>query len=101
MAFRTITAKYRGNCYRCGEVIDPGDRIRYGNRRTYHLLADCPGAGGGDMGGEGYGNGHVNPYAADRRAPITILRNAEGTVVMTRNRNGTCEDAPCCGCCTG
>lgn len=95
MAFRTITARYAGNCYRCGGVIDPGDKIRYGNRRTYHLLADCPGANAE----EGLGNGHVNPYATDRHAPITILRNAEGRVVMTRNRNGTCEDAPCCGCC--
>lgn len=88
MAFRTITAKYRGNCYRCGGVIDPGDRIRFGNRRTYHLLEDCPGADEAD-----------SPYAADRYASVSITRNADGDVIDFRNRWGRCEDAPCCGCC--
>lgn len=100
MAFRTITARYSGSCYRCGGTIEPGDRIRFGNRRTYHLLADCPGADGGDMGGEGYGNGHVNPYAADRHAPVVITRNYRGEIIGTMNRNGPCEDRPCCGCCS-
>lgn len=46
--FRTITARFRGTCKRCDGPIAVGTRIRFGGRgRTYHLLADCPGAESG------------------------------------------------------
>lgn len=53
-------------------------------------------------------NGGVLVKRGIRLKPIH-LACAEGSSVdefviggksYTRNRNGTCEDAPCCGCCT-
>ncbi len=31
--------------------------------------------------------------------PLVVTRFSSGAV-QTRNANGLCEDAPCCGCCT-
>lgn len=91
MAFRTITAKFDGRCRRCKGPIAAGTKIRFGGRGlTYHLAAECE---------LDVTDNADNPYAADRRAPVLITRNADGDVIDFRNRRGRCEDAPCCGCC--
>jgi hypothetical protein len=38
----------------------------------------------------------------DEGAPqvVEYRTHPDGPVLMTRNVRGTCEDAPCCGCCT-
>jgi hypothetical protein len=40
----------------------------------------------------------VVDHADCANSPITIRFQSGET--MTQNRNGRCEDAPCCGCCT-
>ena len=43
--FRTITARYAGQCKRCRKSFGAGERIRFGGYgRTYHLSAQCPAA---------------------------------------------------------
>jgi len=43
--FRTITARYAGQCKRCQKSFEAGERIRFGGYgRTYHLSAQCPAA---------------------------------------------------------
>src|SRR5215510_14252030 len=95
MNFRTITAKYAGRCRRCNGAIVPGSRIRYAGRgMTYHLSAECPGAG----------EAREPAFAAADRAAlaggVSIARNYQGEVIAYRNARGRCEDAPCCGCCS-
>lgn len=67
---RTATAKFPGTCVVTGKVINPGDTIRFVNRR---------------------------PVLVTARVSDTF-ETSGGT--FYRNRNGRCEDAPCCGCCT-
>ena len=64
---------YEDGCATCG---DP----------EFHDGEDCPSAA----------------LAHDRAvAPrSSVLRNYRGEVVSYRNSKGTCEDAPCCGCCS-
>jgi hypothetical protein len=97
--FSTITSKYAGTCRRCGSSFPAGTRIRYGGRgRTYHLKTDCASASASDG----------RPYAADDafrddddrdRNGSYYTRFSSGAEVFT-NKNGRCEDAPCCGCCS-
>jgi hypothetical protein len=75
---KTITARFPGECGNCRGPINPGDLILWRKgRRALH--ANC-GATGSD------GN-------------VIEIRTSSGWVGY-RNRNGRCEDAPCCGCCT-
>ena len=104
MTLRPLIARHPGKCDRCGNPFGPGASILYGGRvpggrrgYTYHVVGDCPDGGGGN--GKG-ANDSTNPYEADRFASVSIFRNGDGEVIGTRNRNGTCEDAPCCGCCS-
>lgn len=39
------------------------------------------------------------PCAASGVSEVYTVRTSSGWT-GTRNRNGRCEDAPCCGCCT-
>jgi hypothetical protein len=88
MAFRTITARFAGACRRCGGEIAVGDTIRFGGRGlTYHLAADC----GTTLIDVGYG--------PPRRVSTAYFPSTGETIY--RNARGRCEDAPCCGCCTG
>jgi hypothetical protein len=69
----TMTARYRSRCYSCQGHIVPGDKIVVqGRRRTVH------------------------DRCADNKADAILLSSG---VRIWRNRNGRCEDAPCCGCC--
>lgn len=75
-AFRTMTAKFPGACRGCSNPVIPGDIIIFGGRgRTFHV--DCKG----------------------KKKITTIYFPSTGNTVY-RNARGTCEDAPCCGCCT-
>lgn len=89
-----MTARYAGRCIGCGGEILPGMTIRHeGRKRSFHAeAADC--------GIDDYSN--INPVTGDRMsnsASVVVTEFSSGARV-TRNSNGRCEDAPCCGCCT-
>lgn len=78
MPAKTLTARFPGACRGCRGSIEPGDKIvNMGRGRNYHV--DCDDPGGSDI---------IECYS-----PTTGNR-------WYINRNGRCEDAPCCGCCT-
>ena len=62
--FRTLIARYPGQCRRCGQAITPGQTIRWkaGKGNTWHLAADCP-AKNAALADPG-----PNPYPADEQA---------------------------------
>jgi hypothetical protein len=74
---REITARYTGLCADTGMAIKPGDLISYDRttKRTVLLQA-----------------ADTSRYISD------VIRTSGGT--FYRNKQGRCEDAPCCGCCT-
>ena len=76
MSARTLTARFAGECRGCDTMIEPGDLIvNLGRGRNYHV--NC----------------------RTRGNPSYEVRLSSGFVGYV-NRNGRCEDAPCCGCCT-
>ena len=83
---RSMIAKYSGRCMSCGGAIRRGSRITYYGRGLVECF-DCLSS-----------DDWAEPDAAVR-AGINVYRFNTGAVV-TRNRNGRCEDAPCCGCCS-
>lgn len=76
-AGRTMTARFAGICADTGAVIQPGDTIQYDRTTRRTVLIQSAAAG---------------RYVSD------VIRTSGGT--FYRNKNGRCEDAPCCGCCT-
>ena len=80
-----MASKYSGQCSACGENFPAGTDINYNRRAPRGLKArhvDCS-----------------NPtQGADPTGQITVFRTSGGE--FYRNSRGTCEDAPCCGCCT-
>lgn len=84
---KTMLAKFPGYCARTGARILPGDTIDYHGRGRSILRArasrpdlDAP---------------NIRPSDVAVSDHIVI-----GGQSFYRNRNGRCEDAPCCGCCT-
>lgn len=75
---RTMRARYAGKCVETGARIEPGDTIQM-TRRGAVLIQSQPSATAGR-------------YVSD------VFRTSGGE--FYRNKNGRCEDAPCCGCCT-
>ena len=79
----TMTAKYPGRCKGCGGSIVRGEEIEWSR---------------------GKGARHVDCGSSRLRAPSrrvhTVQFGGSDDTVYTRNVNGRCEDAPCCGCCT-
>jgi hypothetical protein len=75
MTIKSMRAKYPGHCSRSGARINPGDDIKF-DTVTRRAWLEEPG---------------------DSRV---IFYGEHGATVFHRNRNGRCEDAPCCGCCT-
>lgn len=76
MTYRTMTARFRGACRGCSAPVRPGQVIVTGGKgRTYHQ--DCKG-----------------------QTEITTIYFPSSGQTIYRNVRGTCEDAPCCGCCT-
>ena len=68
-----MIARFPGRCARTDRAIKPGDVITF--------------------------------TAARKAVLVQQQHNVSDTVqfgdrVFYRNRNGRCEDAPCCGCCT-
>lgn len=71
----TMTARYNGRCASCNQRIGRGETIVYdrSRRSAYHPACHASGV------------------------DYTIFASGE---VSYRNRNGRCEDAPCCDCCS-
>ena len=84
---KTMLAKYPGYCARTGARILPGDTIDYHGRGRSILRA---GAARPDLDAP-----EIRPSDVAVSDHIVI-----GGQSYYRNRNGRCEDAPCCGCCT-
>ena len=82
---RSMIARYPGKCARTGRAIRPGDVISFTPARKA-VLVQQQHNGGAD---------NVTPYS-DR----IVFFGDSGAREFYRNRNGRCEDAPCCGCCT-
>lgn len=68
-----MTAKYKGRCAKTGAMILPGDLIDYKNKRAVLVKR-----------------------VAGSYSDLYVIGGKE----FIRNARGTCEDAPCCGCCT-
>lgn len=70
--------RYRGTCSRCMGVVPAQGGVLTRIGATWGVLhLDCAKGGPG----------------------VWTVTDADGRVLMQRNRRGTCEDAPCCGCC--
>ena len=67
-----MIARFPGKCARTGRAIRPGDVITFTSARKPVLVQQQ----------------HVSDTVQF------------GDRTFYRNRNGRCEDAPCCGCCT-
>jgi hypothetical protein len=105
---KLIRAKYRGKCCECGEGIQKGDVIGWDGRAFCEGCAieegDAERAAREREGDEREGEFPPSAavLAADRRSHergVSVFRFSSGAV-MTQNRRGRCEDAPCCGCCS-
>ena len=68
-----MIARYAGTCARTGRAIRPGDVITFTSSRKAVLVQQ------------------------QHNVSDTVQF---GDRTFYRNRNGRCEDAPCCGCCT-
>jgi hypothetical protein len=73
--------KYPGRCYYCGGYVqkNAGKCWRPAGSRRY-LVAHLA--------------------CADAGAPEVIETTFSSGETIYQNRNGRCEDAPCCGCCS-
>ena len=72
--------KYKGTCAICGNLVpcNAGRLVREG--RSFYPV-------------------HLACHEAKNPQVNTITFSSGETI--TKNKNGRCEDAPCCGCCTG
>jgi hypothetical protein len=101
---KTMIAKYAGRCAICGTGIAKGDEICFFGRGQveHRACTEQDGDHGDDEGAEDEAAGlEPGTLANDRRLArngIAVLRS--GSSVVTQNRRGRCEDAPCCGCCS-
>ena len=88
---KTMQARYAGFDSRTGASIRPGDEIQYDTATRRAWLAEP-----GDMADLG-----DDQQAASRYNPtwVSHVWNSGGKEYY-RNKQGRCEDAPCCGCCT-
>lgn len=75
-----MIARYHSKCAKTGAAIQPGDVIAFTRARRPILMQKM------------HNDGHVTPYTSD------VISFGDNT--FYRNKNGRCEDAPCCGCCT-
>ena len=73
-----MIARYAGTCARTGRAIRPGDVITFTSARKPVLVQQMH----------------------DRVSDTIVFFGDSGAKEFYRNRNGRCEDAPCCGCCT-
>lgn len=75
-----MIARYHSKCAKTGAAIRPGDTITFTPARKAVLVQRM----------------HVTPYTSD----VFVFSGEDGSRAFYRNKNGRCEDAPCCGCCT-
>ena len=75
--------KFRGNCKVCGTPVLPykGTATKQRFQRFWTILCSE------------HSTNHANLVSDVFYFPST-------DTTLYRNKNGTCEDAPCCGCCT-
>lgn len=87
---KTMQARYAGFDSRTGASIRPGDQIQYDTATRRAWLAEP-----GDMADLG-----DEQQAASRYNPSWVSHVwTSGGKEYYRNKQGRCEDAPCCGCC--
>jgi hypothetical protein len=91
-----MQAKYPGKCRSCGDPFQAGADIVYtrsapkGRKTAHTACANTEIVSVSSIeAARGVGNGGGEVYE---------ITTSGGT--FYRNRNGICEDAPCCGCCT-
>lgn len=89
---KTMQAKYPGRCSRTGQLIQRGQTIIY-NTVTRSAILPSPAAESLDF--DGF-TGRING-SADYVSHV--FQFGDGREYY-RNKQGRCEDAPCCGCCT-
>lgn len=105
--FKTMQAKFSSRCARTGETIQRGDTIIYNTVTRTAMLPNETTGKREQWHGEGYPslglteslegfprriNGSAD-YVSD------VFQFGDGREYY-RNKQGRCEDAPCCGCCT-
>lgn len=81
---RTITLRYATYCKECGTHLPVGSKAKYyGSGRVYGT--EC----------------HSKPTAKKSDKYISNFYYSPSTGnEWYQNKNGRCEDAPCCGCCS-
>ena len=79
--------KYSGPCNMCGDTVQSnmGSTHRAG-RKWFVYCATCVPGG--------------MPNNSASKSTATTFIGAGGASTVYQNRNGSCIDAPCCGCCT-
>lgn len=88
---RTIRLRYPASCRDCGADLPAGSRARYyGRGRVYGL--ECHDKS--DTAAGSLADWH------DKQSTESHATTFSSGVTIYQNRNGRCEDAPCCGCCT-
>jgi hypothetical protein len=122
---RTMLAKFPGVCRDCGKAINRGQMIKF-HGRGHATHANCFEPNGEtpiherkapcwicqNPEGKFRAMGAATPVWCDTCFEVekdkgrnrfssrsTYARFSSGAEVYT-NRNGRCEDAPCCGCCS-
>lgn len=88
-----MRARFSSKCPGCGGRIAAGSEIA--KRGARYVCAACvaPFGHAADCRGDCDGGCGEPP-----RPDVITIRTSGGT--FYRNARGTCEDAPCCGCCT-
>jgi len=79
MGRKKITLRYAGKCRECGAKLEVGESAWW------------------------YGKGKVygtNCHSKDSKKEVTEFYFPSTGEYAYQNKNGRCEDAPCCGCCT-
>jgi hypothetical protein len=80
---KTITLKFAGKCADCGTPLPVGTKAKwYGRGRVYGL--DC----------------HSKPASNESKYKSHYFYSPTTGNEWYQNKNGRCEDAPCCGCCS-
>ena len=83
---KNMLAKYPGRCARTGQRINKGDEIVYDTATRQAWLDDED-------------EDSYRERTRTRDNYVSHVFNVGGREYY-RNKRGTCEDAPCCGCCT-
>jgi hypothetical protein len=73
-----MIARYHSKCAKTGAAIRPGDTITFTPARKAVLVQ------------------RMHNGVSD----VFVFSGEDGSRAFYRNKNGRCEDAPCCGCCT-